>query len=91
MSIPRSGDQAPPGAPPPGAPQPGFALLLTLSMAQFMVVLDLTVMNIALPSAQRALGFTTVDRVQGQRWRTRNVTTWSATRRRILSGGMPRR
>jgi hypothetical protein len=49
------------------------------------------VMNIALPSAQRALGFTTVDRVQGQRWRTRNVTTWSATRRRILSGGMPRR
>jgi EmrB/QacA subfamily drug resistance transporter len=27
-----------------------------------MVVLDLTVMNIALPSAQRALGFTTVDR-----------------------------
>jgi MFS family permease len=27
-----------------------------------MVVLDLTVMNIALPSAQRALHFTTVDR-----------------------------
>jgi MFS family permease len=27
-----------------------------------MVVLDLTVMNIALPSAQRALGFTTADR-----------------------------
>src|SRR4029077_3237936 len=27
-----------------------------------MVVLDLTVMNVALPSAQRALGFTTVDR-----------------------------
>ena len=27
-----------------------------------MVVLDLTVMNIALPSAQRALNFTTVDR-----------------------------
>ena len=89
MSVP-SGDQALPGAPPPGAPQPGFALLLTLSMAQFMVVLDLTVMNIALPSAQRALGYT-VDRMQGQRWRTRSVTTWSATRRRILSGGMPRR
>jgi MFS family permease len=27
-----------------------------------MVVLDLTVMNIALPSAQRALGFAIVDR-----------------------------
>ncbi len=40
MSVPRSGDQAPPGAPPPGAPQPGFALLFTLSMAQFMVVLE---------------------------------------------------
>jgi hypothetical protein len=40
MSVPRSGDQAPPGAPSPGAPQPGFALLLTLSMAQFIVVLD---------------------------------------------------
>lgn len=30
--------------------------------AQLMVVLDLTVMNIALPSAQRALHFTTADR-----------------------------
>ena len=33
-----------------------------IALAQLMVVLDLTVMNIALPSAQRALGFTTVDR-----------------------------
>jgi EmrB/QacA subfamily drug resistance transporter len=33
-----------------------------IGLAQLMVVLDLTVMNIALPSAQRALGFTTVDR-----------------------------
>src|ERR1700745_2290120 len=31
-------------------------------LAQLMVVLDLTVMNIALPSAQRALHFSTVDR-----------------------------
>src|SRR5450755_2268871 len=30
--------------------------------AQLMVVLDLTVMNIALPSAQRALHFSTADR-----------------------------
>ena len=33
-----------------------------VGLAQLMVVLDLTVMNIALPSAQRALHFTTVDR-----------------------------
>ena len=33
-----------------------------IGLAQLMVVLDITVMNIALPSAQRALGFTTVDR-----------------------------
>jgi MFS family permease len=33
-----------------------------VGLAQLMVVLDLTIMNIALPSAQRALHFTTVDR-----------------------------
>ena len=33
-----------------------------IAVAQLMVVLDLTVMNIALPSAQRALHFSTVDR-----------------------------
>ena len=33
-----------------------------IGLAQLMVVLDLTVMNVALPSAQRALHFTTVDR-----------------------------
>jgi EmrB/QacA subfamily drug resistance transporter len=33
-----------------------------VGLAQLMVVLDLTVMNIALPSAQRALHFTTADR-----------------------------
>ena len=55
MSVPRSGDQAPPGAPPSGAPQPGSALLLTLSMAQFMVVLDFTIVNVALPSIQNGL------------------------------------
>jgi EmrB/QacA subfamily drug resistance transporter len=39
-----------------------WALLGVIAIAQLMVVLDLTVMNIALPSAQRALHFTTVDR-----------------------------
>jgi EmrB/QacA subfamily drug resistance transporter len=33
-----------------------------IGLAQLMVVLDLTIMNVALPSAQRALGFSTVDR-----------------------------
>jgi hypothetical protein len=43
----RPGDQ--PGKAPAGAPGAGFALLLTLSMAQFMVVLDFTIVNVALP------------------------------------------
>ena len=34
---------------------PGTALLVTLSMAQFMVVLDFTIVNVALPSIQRGL------------------------------------
>jgi len=38
-----------------------WVLLWALGLAQLMVVLDLTVLNIALPSAQRALGFSTVD------------------------------
>jgi EmrB/QacA subfamily drug resistance transporter len=36
--------------------------LAVIGVAQLMVVLDVTVMNIALPSAQRALHFTTADR-----------------------------
>ncbi len=40
---------------PAGAPRAGFALLLTLSMAQFMVVLDFTIVNVALPSIQDGL------------------------------------
>ena len=39
-----------------------WLVLAVISIAQLMVVLDLTVMNIALPSAQRALHFTTSDR-----------------------------
>ncbi len=46
-------------------------ILGVIGLAQLMVVLDLTVMNIALPSAQRALGFTTVD---GNGWSPR--TRW---------------
>ncbi|MFI0897960.1 MFS transporter [Streptomyces sp. NPDC020983] len=39
-----------------------WLVLGVIAVAQFMVVLDLTVMNLALPSAQRALGFGTADR-----------------------------
>jgi MFS family permease len=39
-----------------------WLILGVIGLAQLMVVLDLTVMNIALPSAQRTLHFTTVDR-----------------------------
>jgi EmrB/QacA subfamily drug resistance transporter len=39
-----------------------WLILGIVGLAQLMVVLDATIVNIALPSAQRALGFTTVDR-----------------------------
>jgi MFS family permease len=39
-----------------------WLILGVIGLAQLMVVLDITVMNIALPSAQRALDFTTADR-----------------------------
>jgi EmrB/QacA subfamily drug resistance transporter len=43
-------------------PDRRWLVLGVIGVAQLMVVLDLTIMNIALPSAQRALGFSTVDR-----------------------------
>ena len=39
-----------------------WLILGVIGLAQLMVVLDLTIMNVALPSAQRDLGFSTVDR-----------------------------
>ena len=50
---PTSGDEA--------APRRGLSLLV-LSLAQLMVVLDATVVNIALPTAQEALAFSDADR-----------------------------
>src|SRR5438034_3103621 len=47
---------------PYGARDRRWLILGVIGLAQLMVILDLTVMNIALPSAQRALGFTTADR-----------------------------
>src|SRR5579862_8053709 len=43
-------------------PDRRWLILGVIGLAQLMVILDLTVMNIALPSAQRALNFTTADR-----------------------------
>ena len=57
-----AGEAAGPG---PGRDSAGSRRWLVLALvgtAQLMIVLDLTVMNIALPSAQRALGFSNVDR-----------------------------
>ena len=39
----------------PGTASGGTALLVTLAMAQFMVVLDFTIVNVALPSIQHGL------------------------------------
>jgi EmrB/QacA subfamily drug resistance transporter len=39
-----------------------WLILAVIGVAQLMVVLDATIVNIALPSAQRALGFSTTDR-----------------------------
>jgi EmrB/QacA subfamily drug resistance transporter len=49
VSDPRPGDA------PADMPGAGFALLLVLAMAQFMVVLDFTIVNVALPSIQDGL------------------------------------
>ena len=39
-----------------------WLILATVAIAQLMIVLDLTIVNVALPSAQRSLHFATVDR-----------------------------
>ena len=39
-----------------------WLILATVAVAQLMIVLDLTIVNVALPSAQRSLHFATVDR-----------------------------
>jgi EmrB/QacA subfamily drug resistance transporter len=62
-SIGAVGLPGPPAARASAAPDSRRWLILgVVGLAQLMVVLDATIVNIALPSAQRALGFTTVDR-----------------------------
>ncbi|MGH3153260.1 MAG: MFS transporter, partial [Streptosporangiaceae bacterium] len=50
------------GAPRPAESDHRWKILVIVAIAQLMVVLDSTVVNIALPSAQRALGFPNSDR-----------------------------
>ena len=65
----------------PGIERKRWLALGVICTAQLMVVLDLTVMNIALPSAQRALHFSTADR----QW---VVTAYSlAAASLLLAGG----
>src|SRR5580700_5510434 len=72
----RGGTSAAQSAPGPSLPGPAtpaaaaspelgrrrWLILTVIGVAQLMVVLDATIVNIALPSAQRALGFSTTDR-----------------------------
>src|SRR6202000_997731 len=57
-----------PGAPSGPATRPAepgqrrWLILALIGLAQLMIVLDITIMNIALPSAQHALNFSNVDR-----------------------------
>ncbi|MFE2374440.1 DHA2 family efflux MFS transporter permease subunit [Streptomyces sp. NPDC059398] len=60
------GTISPPAAPPAPTPSPPPAhrwwALVVIGLAQLMVVLDATIVNIALPSAQQDLGFSNDDR-----------------------------
>ena len=47
---------------PPVGPNRRWLVLGVIALAQLMIVLDATIMNIALPSAQEELGFSVVDR-----------------------------
>jgi len=45
----------------PPSPSRPWSVLILLSVAQFMVILDITVVNVALPSIGEALGFASAD------------------------------
>src|SRR5436305_12089569 len=56
QSAARRDARALPGASAPGGPNLGMALFV-IATAQLMVVLDATIVNVALPHIQHALGF----------------------------------
>jgi MFS family permease len=69
--MPESASRPAPSGPSPAAPTASaepeagrrrWLILAVVGVAQLMVVLDATIVNIALPSAQRALGFSATDR-----------------------------
>jgi hypothetical protein len=45
-----------------------WLILATVATGQLVIAFDLTVVNIALPSARRSLNFATVDRQWGRDW-----------------------
>jgi EmrB/QacA subfamily drug resistance transporter len=55
-------DSSVPGGASDAAASRRWLILVVLGLAQMMVVLDSTIVNIALPTAQRALGFSNSDR-----------------------------
>jgi EmrB/QacA subfamily drug resistance transporter len=60
----------------PGQPNPTWAVLIVVGLAQFMVTLDATVVNVALPSIGRSLHFAAAD------------LQWVVTAYVLLSGGL---
>src|SRR5215468_7091232 len=62
MSIPNGPGQAAGDSSGSPADPRRWLVLGVVGLAQLMVILDATIVNIALPSAQRALHFSTVDR-----------------------------
>src|SRR4051794_36859984 len=61
---------------PHAAPRRPWSVLALLVVAQFMVILDITVVNVALPSIGRALGFAPAD------------LPWVVTTYVLCSGGL---
>src|SRR5215470_4223640 len=71
-----SGERAPGRHPAPPPPRRPWSVLGLLSVAQFMVILDATVVNVALPSIGRALHFAPGD------------LQWVVTAYVLFSGGL---
>ena len=71
-----SGERGPGRHPAPASPRRPWSVLVLLSVAQFMVILDATVVNVALPSIGRALHFAAGD------------LQWVVTAYVLFSGGL---
>ena len=74
--IATSGGPEPPAAGAPDGGRRSWALMVVLSVAQFMVILDATVVNVALPSIARSLGLAAGD------------LQWVVTAYVLASGGL---